>query len=179
MDAVTMETINIWPLIDTAFKVALGALIAGFSLWLSQNRLPTRGPKPNRRLEILEAISCDIGNVNHIFAKYSSLVIESTRFGNRWPPARKTELDKVNGELVEEFRKMAGAEDKLLMLGEKALEKTLRLYGAKIAQFRKQVYVGRQDITEQEIVQLKQDILQLREKFYDILSHKYDRLLTA
>ena len=84
-----------------------------------------------------------------------------------------------NAELMEEFRKMAGAEDKLLMIGEKALEKTLKLYGAKIAQFRKQVYVGRQDISEQEIVQLKQEIGQLREQFYDILSHKYDRLLAA
>lgn len=179
MDTLAMDTINIWPLIDTTLKVALGALIAGMSLWLSQYRLPVKGAKSNRRLEILEAISSDVGNVNHIFAKYSSLVIESTRFGSRWPPARKDELDKINSELVQEFRKMAGSEDKLLMLGEKALEKTLRLYGAKIAQFRKQVYVGRQDITEQEIVQLKQDILQLREKFYDILSHKYDRLLTA
>lgn len=175
-----METADIWSLIDTLLKVGLGALIAGLSLWFGQKRLAFTGSaKPNRRMEIFESVSGDVGNVNHIFAKYSSLVIESTRFGNRWPAARKEELEQVNNELVEEFRKMAGAEDKLLMIGEKALEKTLRLYGAKIAQFRKQVYVGRQDISEQEIVQLKQEIAQLREKFYDILSHKYDRLLAA
>lgn len=174
-----METAAIWSLVDTLLKVGLGALIAGLSLWFSQQRAPKAIAKSNRRMEILESVSSDVGNVNHIFAKYSSLVIESTRFGSRWPAARKEELEQVNTELVEEFRKMAGAEDKLLMLGEKAMEKTLRLYGAKIAQFRKQVYVGRQDISEQEIVQLKQEIAQLREKFYDILSHKYDRLLAA
>ena len=173
-----MEPTDFWPLIDTSMKVALGAVIAAFTVWLAQQRrLQSPPSQHNRRLEILESVSSDVGNVNHIFAKYSSLVIESCRFGPRWPQARKSELQRINAELVEEFRKMANAEAKLLMLGEKALEKTLRLYGAKVAQFRKQVYVGRQDISEQEIVALKQEILQLREKFYDILSQKYDRLL--
>ncbi len=174
-----MENPDLWSIIDTSIKVGLGALIAGFCLWINQRRLPASQERSERRIDMLEAVSRDVGNVNHTFAKYSSLAIESTRFGNRWPQARKDELTKVNSELVDEFRKMADAESKLLMLGEKALEKTLRLYGAKIAQFRKQVYVGRQDISEQDIVQIKQEILQLREQFYDILSHKYDRLLSA
>lgn len=173
-----MEPNDFWTLIDTSVKVALGAVIAGITLWLSQHKLYARKSMPgNRRIEMLEAVSSDVGNVNHIFAKYSSLVIESTRFGSRWPQARKEELEKVNSDLVNEFRKIADSEARLLMLGEKALEKTLRLYGSKIAQFRKQVYVGRQDISEEEIMKLKQEILKLREQFYDILSHKYDRLL--
>ena len=175
-----MDTSIIIPLLENSLMVALGAVITGLCLWLSHRRLHLGQATPsNRRLEILEAVSRDVGNVNHTFAKYSSLVIESTRFGGRWPQARKEELGRVNNELVQEFRKMAEAEAKLLMLGEKALEKNLRLYGAKIAQFRKQVYVGRQDISEKDIVKLKQEIMQLREQFYDILSRKYDRLLTA
>lgn len=175
-----METSELWPLLDTSAKIALGALIAGICLWIAGRRNPVRSSgKGNRRMEILEDVSGNVGNVNHIFAKYSSLVIESTRFGNRWPQARKDELTRVNTELVQEFKKMADAEAKLLMLGEKALEKTLRLYGARIAHFRKQVYVGRQDISEQDIVSLKQEIMKLREQFYDILSKKYDRLLAA
>ena len=175
-----MQAANFWPLIESSLMVTLGALIAGACLWLNQRR-PTFNHRNNstRRIDILEAVSSDVGNVNHTFAKYSSLIIESIRFGNRWPQARKQELSQVNAELVEEFRKMAEAEAKLLMLGEKALEKTLRLYGAKIAQFRKQVYIGRTDIEEQDIIKLKQEILQLREQFYDILSHKYDRLLAS
>ncbi len=175
-----MDSIAIWPIIDTSVKVSLGAIIAGLCLWLNYRRFPQSSEsKPNRRMEILEGISSDVGCVNHVFAQYSSLAIESTRFGSRWPQARKEELARVNCELVREFKKMAEAEAKLLMLGEKALEKTLRLYGSRIAQFRKQVYVGRQDITEQDIVKIKQDIMTLREQFYDILSHKYDRLLSA
>ncbi len=127
-----MENPDLWSIIDTSIKVGLGALIAGLCLWINQRRLPATQERSERRIDMLEAVSRDVGNVNHIFAKYSSLAIESTRFGNRWPQARKDELTKVNSELVEEFRKMADAESKLLMLGEKALEKTLRLYGAKL-----------------------------------------------
>ena len=89
------------------------------------------------------------------------------------------ELEAVNTELVQEFRKLADAEAKLLMLGEKNLERSLRLYGAKIAVFRKQVYVGRKDISNEQINTLKLGVTQVREQFYDMLSRKYDRLLAS
>ena len=57
------------------------------------------------------------------------------------------------------------------------MERTLRLYAAKIALFRKQVYVGRADISDQEIAELKSGIMKLREQFYELLSKRYDRLL--
>lgn len=177
-----MSFVEIWPFFDTALKVGLGGAITLVTLWFyhrRQNLASSSTTTINRRLALLEEISAAVGNVNHCFARYSALVIESTRFGKNWPSARKLELDKVNMELVTEFRKLADAEAKLLMLGEKTMEKTLRLYGARIALFRKQVYVGRQDITEQEIADLKTSILALREQFYDLLSRRYDRLLVA
>lgn len=176
-----MNFAEVWPFFDTTLKVGLGGGIAFVSMWFFSRR-PTSmqpGAQVNRRLELFEEISASVGHVNHCFAKYSALVIESTRFGKSWPAARKLELDRVNAELVAEFKKLADAEAKLLMLGEKTMEKTLRLYGAKIALFRKQVYVGRQDISEQEIANLKNAILTLREQFYDLLSRRYDRLLIA
>lgn len=176
-----MNIAEIWPFFDTVIKVSLGGGLAFTALWLHQKRSPagSQTASSNRRLELLEEISLSVGHVNHCFAKYSSLVIESTRFAKNWPAARKLELDKVNAELVAEFKKLADAEAKLLMLGEKTMEKTLRLYGAKIALFRKQVYVGRQDISDQEIADLKTAILRLREQFYDLLSRRFDRLLVA
>lgn len=177
-----MTAVDIWPFVETAFKVGLGGAITLAALWLHQRRQHSSAANTsttNRRLALLEEISTAVGTVNHCFARYSALVIESTRFGKNWPAARRLELEKVNAELVAEFRKLADAEAKLLMLGEKTMEKTLRLYGARIALFRKQVYVGRQDITEQEIADLKTSILTLRERFYDLLSRRYDRLLVA
>lgn len=173
-----------WLILDTGFKVALGAGLVLICFWFNQRFrggfLTGSAIRPEqRRIALLEEISANVGRVNHCFAKYSALVIESTRFGKRWPPARKQELEKINAELVREFERLSDAEAKLLMLGEKTMEKTLRLYGARIALFRKQVYVGREDISDQEIAELKTSIMQLREQFYEILSRRYDRLLAA
>lgn len=169
-------------LLDTSLKILLGVGLAILCFWLSKQwrqHTESAGSPQKRKISLLEEISSDVGQVNHSFAKYSALVIESTRFGKRWPIERKVELDKINRELVQEFHRLSSSEAKLLMLGEKTMEKTLRLYGAKIALFRKQVYVGRQDISEQEIADLKTGIMQLREQFYEILSRRYDKLLVA
>jgi hypothetical protein len=178
-----MEIDNFWVYLDTGLKVLFGAGIAMACLWLARKgQSRTDNPKIDsrkHRISLLEEISTKVGHVNHSFARYSSLVIESTRFGKRWPVERKQELDRVNMELVREFEKLSDAEAKLLLLGEKTMEKTLRLYAARIAVFRKQVYVGRQDISEQEIADLKSAIMQLREQFYEILSRRYDKLLAA
>lgn len=177
-----MDTQTFIQLTDTSLKIGLGALIAAtiawFILWRSAH-LQNNAPRENRRLHILEDVSVQVGAVTHIFAKYSSLVVESIQFGERWPTARRQELEAVNAELVDEFRKLADAEAKLLMLGEKNLERSLRLYGAKIAVFRKQVYVCRKDITHEQITTLKLGVTQVREQFYDMLSRKYDRLLAT
>ena len=168
-------------LTDTSLKIGLGALIAAliawFILWRSAHL--QNAPRENRRLQILEEVSAQVGTVTHIFAKYSSLVVESIQFGDRWPTSRRQELEAVNTDLVNEFRKLADAEAKLLMLGEKNLERSLRLYGAKIAVYRKQVYVCRKDITHEQINTLKLGVTQVREQFYDMLSRKYDRLLAS
>lgn len=167
---------------DTSLKIGLGALIAAATAWVvlrRSNPQPVASARDNRRLQILEDVSTQVGTVTHIFAKYSSLVVESIQFGERWPQARRVELDAVNTELVAEFKKLAEAEAKLLMLGEKNLERSLRLYGAKIAVYRKQVYIGRKDISLEQITALKNTIVQVREQFYDMLSRKYDRLLAS
>jgi hypothetical protein len=175
-----MDTSIIWQLIDTSIKIGIGVLITSmFAMLIFYRRQPRPVRAEQRRLEILESIASDVGNVSHIFAKYSALAVESIRYGQRWPLARKQELDNVSQSLAEEFKKLSDAESKLLMLGEKTLEKNLRLYGSKIAHFRRQVYVGRTDIKEEDILGMKRDINLLREQFYDYLSKKYDRLLTA
>lgn len=175
-----MDLTTFLQLTDTSLKMGSGALIAALSAWFILRRsihLQSNSTRENRRIQILEEVSSQVGTVTHIFAKYSSLVVESIQLGDRWPQARRQELEAVNGELVQEFQKLAEAEAKLLMLGEKNLERSLRLYGAKIAIYRKQVYMGRKDITPEQITSLKSSIIQVREQFYDMLSRKYDRLL--
>lgn len=179
-----MNPEDIAQMIDTSIKIGIGAIVTliifTFFTMRRQNQTSTPLPKLNtRRLEILETISADVGNISHIFSKYSTLVLESIRYGQQWPASRRDELDAISLELVSEFRKLSDAEAKLLMLGEKTLQKNLRMYASRIAHFRKNVYVGRQDIEESEIAELKKGINTLREQFYEFLSRKYDRLLPA
>lgn len=177
-----MDSQTFVQLTDTSLKIGLGAAIAALIAWLMlwrSSHTQNNSPRENRRLQILEEVSTQVGAVTHIFAKYSALVVESIQFGDRWPQARRQELDMINTELVSEFRKLADAEAKLLMLGEKNLERSLRLYGAKIAVFRKQVYVCRKDITHEQISSLRLGVTQVREQFYNMLSRKYDRLLAS
>ncbi len=177
-----MTTEILWQLFDTSAKIGIGVVVSLLFMMIIVNRRQGNGKSvthpDHRRLMLLESISADVGNLSHVFAKYSTLVVEAIHYGKHWPEARKKELDVVNHELVREFKKLSDAESKLLMLGEKALEKTLKLYGSKIANFRRQVYVGRTDLKDETIVAMKKDINLLREQFYDFLSKKYDRLLT-
>lgn len=176
-----MDTAIFIEILDTSLKVALGALLAGITTWWVTRRnaiVGSQSHKENRRLSILEEISSQVGQVTHIFAKYSSLAAESVQFGERWPLPRKQEFEAISAELVREFKRLADAEAKLLMLGENNLERALRLYGSQIAVFRKQVYVGRADISLEQVSALKQEVARAREKFYELLSRKYDRLLS-
>lgn len=175
-----MDTAIFLQLLDTSLKVALGAAIAGLAGWLVMRRNALVGPKAareDRRLSLLEQVSSQVGLVTHSFAKYSSLAAESIQFGERWPRERRQELELISAELVNEFKRLADAEAKLLMLGEKNLERCLRIYGGMIARYRKQVYAGRPDISLEQVNTLKQEVNQAREKFYELLSRKYDRLL--
>ncbi len=178
-----MSTELLWQLFDTSAKIGIGVLVSALFMMVILNRrhsnTKSAAHPDQRRLMILEGISADVGHLSHVFAKYSALVVESIHYGKHWPEARRKELELINHELVREFKKLSDAESKLLMLGEKALEKTLKLYGSKIANFRRQVYVGRTDMKDETIIAMKKDINLLREQFYEFLSKKYDRLLTG
>ncbi|MDO6746073.1 energy transducer TonB [Gilvimarinus sp. 1_MG-2023] len=177
-----MDTSITFAIIDSTFKIAAGAGIAFASAWWWQRHNNVLGPRSLReqkRLDAFEEISGFVGEVTHIFSKYASLAAESVEYGKHWPAGRKIELEKVNEDLVATFQKMAAAEAKLLMLGEKTLEKSLKIYAGQIVAYRRQVYAGRKDITPEQATALRQGVLQARESFYDILSRKYDKVLSG
>ncbi|UTF60901.1 energy transducer TonB [Gilvimarinus sp. DA14] len=177
-----METSLVYSFFDTALKVGLGAVVAVATQWWWSRRNQNPGPRSLReqkRLDVLEETSNFVGKVTHCFSKYASLATESVEFGERWPAERKMELAQVSEELVASFQKMADAEAKLLMLGEKNLERSLKIYAGQIVAFRRQVYAGRKDITSEQATALRQGVLQARESFYDMLSRKYDKVLSG
>lgn len=127
-----------------------------------------------RRIALLEQVAQHIGKVSHVFSKYSSLVNGIGTKAERMSAKQAQELDALSNELVEVYEEVSVAESKLLLLGEQRLEKALKLYTAKMAQFRKQIYPGRYSNVD-EANQLKQEVSKMREQFYDILSQRYDQ----
>ena len=84
-----MDSSIMWQLIDTSVKVGIGILIATmFAVMLFHRRQPKPIKAEERRLALMESISADVGNVSHTFSKYSALVVESLRYGQRWPVVR-------------------------------------------------------------------------------------------
>lgn len=167
-----MDTVNIASALTTfLLGVSTGALTVFYLLKGKIDRY--RQANSLRRISMLEQVAQHVGKVSHTFSKYSSLVTEIGPKTDRMTPKQNTELDELSNELVAVYEEISIAESKLLLMGEKRLEKAMKLYTAKMAQFRKQIFPGRYSNPE-DIGKLKKDISSMREQFYDILSERYD-----
>ena len=127
-----------------------------------------------RRIAMLEQVAQHIGKVSHVFRKYSSLVTEIGPGLERMSAKQERELNELSGQLVEVYEQATIAESKLLLLGEQRLEKALKLYTGKMAQYRKQIYPGRYSDAD-DANKLRAEVSDMREQFYIILSERYDQ----
>lgn len=177
-----MELETVIQLLDIPVKMGFGALIAGLSAaaFMRRSIHAQQSTQRNvRRMQILEEATSQVASLTHVFAKYSTLVMESIQHRDHWSMANRKELSAVNQAFLDECGKLADTEAKLLMIGEKALERCLRVYCSKMVAFRQQVYACRQDISPEQITALKAAIVQAREQFYDVMSNRYDRVFVS
>ncbi len=164
------------PLVSNIISVIVGAAIASFSAYFVTSRRDGENiakEQAARRLALYEEVALHVGSVQYAFQKYWALIIEALRFKDNWPKARREELDLVTEELVIAFKNLSTAESKLLLLNEKPLNKILKIYSTKIAHFRKTYYVGKAGVSEEELNDIKKDVGNLRDKFFDLLGMKY------
>lgn len=167
-------------LIDTGVKIAAGVILSALVFWFYLRRHHSLNHRQSedvrKRRELLERVAANVGRVHHVYQQYLSLVTEFTRYGQHWPKSRRDEMNRVGQQLVEVFRDLTEAESTLLLLGEKKLERALRIYGARIVHLRRQVHADKQQFSGEELHTLdeaKQEISQLRERFFDALSTRY------
>lgn len=170
-----METMDLSILIGTfsagILTCGLAALVA-----LRLRRSDVSEPEDQTRRALLESVAQNVSEVHHVYQQFLSLALEFSRQGQSWPTHRKEELRRVTDELVRVFRNLTEAEATLLLLGEKKLERALRVYGAKIVHLRRQIYAEKNTFTGDDIQgldQLRNDIARLRETFYDALSLRF------
>lgn len=170
-------------MIDTGVKVATGVLLSGlFFLWIVRHR-EMNGEKRRDAIEhrrvMLQDVADQVGRVHHVYQQYLAIAMEYVRSGQLWPESRRHELRKMTDELIAVFKELNSAEATLLLLGEKKLEKALRVYGSRIVGLRRILSAERHQFSGEELAsldELKKEIQSLRETFYDALS---DRFMTG
>ncbi len=167
-------------MVDAGVKVATGMLVSGLFFWWYLRRHTSLDQKVvedlRKRRELMEQVANNVGRVHHVYQQYLSLATEFARYGQQWPKSRRDELTRVGQELVTVFHDLTEAESTLLLLGEKKLERALRIYGAKIVNLRRQVHADKHQFSGEELHTLdevKREIAQLRESFFDALSTRY------
>tara|TARA_B110000902_G_scaffold59501_1_gene69784 strand:+ start:834 stop:1349 length:516 start_codon:yes stop_codon:yes gene_type:complete len=168
-----METSTV---LETVFIFISGTGFGGLALYLymKEKLQKLHNQTAFRRINMLEQVAQHAGKVSHVFSRYASLVTEIGISRDRMSPGQKKELDELSTQLVDVYEEVAIAESKLLLLGEQKLEKALKLYTTKMAQFRKQIYPGRFNSIE-EASRLKKEVSEMREQFYNVLSQRYDQ----
>lgn len=165
-------------LIETVIMILLGAVFGGLLVYFSlKDKIQLmKTHKKQRRTAILEEVAEHLGKVSHVFGKYASLINEIGPKTDRMSIKQENELETLSNQLVEVYEQVSLAEAKLLMLGEKRLHKTLKLYTGKMAQFRKQFYPGRYQNADQTTA-FKKELSTIRDQFYDTLSERYDQAM--
>ena len=167
-----MDTSSI---IGTAINLIIGASFGAVVMFYSYQDKFKRYQQhsASKRINMLEQVAQHVGKVSHVFGKYSSLITEIGPQSDRMSVNQDRELNELSNELVSVYEEISIAESKLLLLGEKRLEKAMKIYTHKMAQYRRQIFPGRYNNID-ESKQLKKELSQLRDQFYDILSERYD-----
>ena len=165
-------------LIETIAMLLLGAIFGGLSVFFSvrEKLRQVSEHKSQRRTTLLEEVAEDLGKITHVYNKYASLINEIGPKAERMSLQQQKELEALSEDLVKVFEQVSVAESKLLLLGEKRLQKSMKLYTGKMAQFRKQFYPGRYQNAEQPTV-FKKELATARDQFYDTLSERYDQAM--
>lgn len=167
-------------LIDTGVKFATGVVMSGLVFYWLHRRREIFGDRArtdlDHRRRLLQQVADQVGRVHHVYQQYLSLVMEFSRMGSHWPESRKQDLKRMTDELVIAFRDLNSAEATLLLLGEKRLEKALRVYGARIVGMRRLVNQARKELSGEDLAQLedyRREIQTLRTAFYESLSDRF------
>lgn len=165
--------------VDTAIKIGLGGLI-GFIGTYTVTKLnhshDSNKERSKRHFDALEQVASHIEEFSHVALKYWALVVECVRVennGKTWPKERSDQLDLVKVEYFTEAKNVTVAESKLLLLGLTTATEKLGIYTEFLKALRRKYYVGKSGLTENEMDEVRKELLQLRQDFFNELSISY------
>lgn len=165
--------------IDTAVKVGLGAAISGISAyWMtkSKSKDDLQRERMIRHHGLLEKSAEQIEAFSHIFFRYWALIVEFVRIrekGKAPTNEKLEELTRCKAELFDAFSDLTSAESKLLLLGHKDAQQLLRDFGDLTKQVRRHAWDGNKSLTEPQMDEYREKVLEYREKLFNELSSSY------
>lgn len=173
------DAMNYLEVIDTAVKIGLGAAISGISTyWIAKAKTKDelRRERLIRHQGLLEKSAEQIENFSHIFFRYWALIVEFVRVRekDKVPTNEKQEeLVRCKAELFDAFSDLTSAESKLLLLGHNNAQRLLRDFGDLTKQIRRLAWDGNKSLTETQMDEYREKVLDSRQKLFNELSSIY------
>jgi len=165
--------------IDTAIKISFGGIIGFASTYIVaklNNDHEKSKEAAKRHFDTLEQVASHIEEYSHVALKYWALVVECVRFeneGKEWPLDRREQLDIVKNEIFSEAKNVTIAESKLLLFGLEEASEKLREYIDYLKVFRRKYYIGKSNLTEEDMDSARDQLLTLRRNLFNELSRAY------
>ncbi len=169
-------------IIDSAVKIGLGALIAACSAYLLARQSHSRELEKDhirRKRELLESVAEQVESFTHIALRYWALSgdwIRCNRDQRSISEDRLKELERARIALFDSFKEVTNGEAKLLLLGLKDAQLSLRAYGDTVTELRKALSINNTVTSEESLQNWRSRLLETREVFFQDLSHAYQRL---
>jgi hypothetical protein len=167
--------------VDTAIKIGLGGLITllgSIAVVRLNHSNEERKERSRRFFDAIEEASTEIEETTHIALRYWALVIEwvrNQRLGMDLVESRRDELERSKKDLFDSFKKMSISEAKLMLFQCKAAASLAREYGEFLKHMRRHYYDGHKGLTEEQMNEVRQQLLAKREALFEELSEAYKR----
>lgn len=169
-------------ILDSAVKIGLGALIAAGSTYLLAKQSHSRELEKDhirRKRELLESVAEQVESFTHLALRYWALSgdwMRCKRDERAISEDRLKELDRTRMALFDSFKEVTNGEAKLLLLGLKEAQLSLRAYGDTVTELRKALSINNTITSEESLQNWRSRILETRETFFQDLSRAYQRL---
>ena len=126
--------------------------------------------------EILESVTIDVEEMTHILLKYWSFILDWSR--NKEKKLKNSEekaeqIKNLRSEVFSLFKGLSSAEGRLLLLGCKKQQISLREYGEQISEFYRYASRNNDEIDSSTLENWRVKLLASREDLYASLSEAY------
>ena len=164
---------------DTSIKIGLGALISGVSAYLISRQSHQKNIEKEyftKRTLILEGVAVEIEEMTHVMLKYWSFILDWSRNKENGKPntqERSETIKALRAELFSHFKGMTVSEGKLLLIGCKEQQESLRNYGEFISEFYRYASRNNDEMESAKLESWRETLLVARQNLYSQLNSAY------